>query len=87
MPYKSQAQRRKFYAMLGAGEISAETVKYWDRESKGKKLPEKVATEWRGSVPRLKKKMREIEKDKIKNRPQQFIRELANRKKGQYKKP
>ena len=42
MPYKSQAQRRKFHALLAKGEISASTVKEWDRASKGKKLPERV---------------------------------------------
>lgn len=42
MPYKSEAQRRKFHALLAKGEISASTVKEWDRASKGKKLPERV---------------------------------------------
>lgn len=42
MPYKSDAQRRKFHAMLNRGEISAKTVKEFDQASKGKKLPEKV---------------------------------------------
>lgn len=42
MPYKSQAQRRKFHAMEARGEISPTTVKEFDRASKGKKLPEKV---------------------------------------------
>jgi hypothetical protein len=43
MPFKSQAQRRKFYAMASRGEISPSTVKEWeDATPKGKKLPEKV---------------------------------------------
>lgn len=43
MPFKSQAQRRKFYAMARRGEISEGTVKRWEDETpKGKKLPEKV---------------------------------------------
>ena len=41
MPYKSDAQRRKFHAMENRGEISHATVKEWDKASKGKKLPEK----------------------------------------------
>ena len=41
-PYKSDAQRRKFHAMLNRGEISRKTVAEWDRESKGMRLPERV---------------------------------------------
>jgi hypothetical protein len=44
MPFKSQAQRRLFYAKARSGEISEAKVKEWERETtKGKKLPEKVA--------------------------------------------
>ena len=40
MPFKSQAQRGKFYAMQSRGEISAKTVKHFeDATPKGKKLP------------------------------------------------
>ena len=43
MPFKSKAQRRKFYAMADKGEISDETVERWEDETpKGKKLPERV---------------------------------------------
>jgi hypothetical protein len=43
MPFKSQAQRRKFYAMASKGEISKATVKHWEEATpKGKKLPEHV---------------------------------------------
>ena len=43
MPFVSQAQRRKFYAMKNRGEISAATVKHWEEATpKGAKLPEKV---------------------------------------------
>lgn len=43
MPFKSKAQRRKFYAMADRGEISDETVEHWEDETpKGKKLPERV---------------------------------------------
>lgn len=42
MPYKSEAQRRKFHAMERRGEISHKTVREFDRASKGKKLPERV---------------------------------------------
>lgn len=41
MPYKSDAQRRKFHAMAKRGEISKKTVEEYDKASKGKKLPER----------------------------------------------
>jgi hypothetical protein len=42
MPFKSQAQRRKFAELLVKGEISAKTFEEWNRETGGKKLPERV---------------------------------------------
>ncbi len=44
MPFKSQAQRRKFAALLVAGKISPETFEEWNRETGSAKLPEHVAT-------------------------------------------
>ena len=42
MPFKSQAQRRKFAQLLVNGEISPETFEEWNRETGGRKLPERV---------------------------------------------
>ncbi len=42
MPFKSQAQRRKFAALLVQGKISNKTFEEWNRETGGKKLPERV---------------------------------------------
>jgi hypothetical protein len=42
MPFKSAAQRRKFAELLVQGKISAETYEEWNRETGGKKLPERV---------------------------------------------
>ncbi len=42
MPFKSQAQRRKFAELLVKGEISPQTFEEWNRETGGKKLPERV---------------------------------------------
>ena len=42
MPFKSQAQRRKFAELLVQGKISARTFEEWNRETGGKKLPERV---------------------------------------------
>jgi hypothetical protein len=42
MPFKSQAQRRKFAELLVEGKISNETFEEWNRETGGAKLPERV---------------------------------------------
>ena len=42
MPFKSQAQRRKFAELLVEGKISPETFEEWNRETGGRKLPERV---------------------------------------------
>lgn len=40
MPYKSDAQRRKFHVLENQGKISKKVVDEFDQASKGKKLPE-----------------------------------------------
>jgi hypothetical protein len=42
MPFKSQAQRRKFAQLLVEGKISNETFEEWNRETGAKHLPERV---------------------------------------------
>jgi hypothetical protein len=42
MPFKSQAQRRKFAELLVKGEISPATYEEWNRETGGRRLPERV---------------------------------------------
>jgi hypothetical protein len=42
MPFKSQAQRRKFAQLLVEGRISNETFEEWNRETGSKKLPERA---------------------------------------------
>jgi hypothetical protein len=42
MPFKSQAQRRKFAQLLVEGKISPETFEEWNRETGGQKLPDHV---------------------------------------------
>jgi hypothetical protein len=42
MPFKSQAQRRKFAELLVKGKISADTFEEWNRETGTAKLPERV---------------------------------------------
>lgn len=43
MPFKSQAQRRKFAQLLVEGKISPETYEEWNRETGARKLPERAA--------------------------------------------
>ena len=42
MPFKSQAQRRKFAQLLVEGKISPETYEEWNRETGSQKLPDHV---------------------------------------------
>lgn len=42
MPFKSQAQRRKFAQLLVEGKISDQTFEEWNRETGAKRLPERV---------------------------------------------
>ena len=42
MPFKSQAQRRKFAQLLVEGKISNETFEEWNRETGGRALPERA---------------------------------------------
>lgn len=58
MPYKSDAQRRKFHALEAEGKLSPSVVKEYDKASKGKKLPEKVK-------PRSTDDLRKISREKF----------------------
>ena len=49
MPFKSQAQRRKFAQLLVEGKISNEAFEEWNRETGGKKLRERVRTKSKAS--------------------------------------
>ena len=42
MPFKIQAQRRKFAQLLVEGRISNQTFEEWNRETGSKRLPEHV---------------------------------------------
>jgi hypothetical protein len=48
MPFKSQAQRRKFAQLLVEGKISNQTFEEWNRETGGTKLPERVKPSTKG---------------------------------------
>lgn len=54
MPFKSQAQRRKFAALLVEGKISPETFEEWNRETGRAKLPERVKKHKAKAAPKRK---------------------------------
>ena len=58
MPFKSQAQRRKFAQLLVEGKISNQTFEEWNRETGGRTLPERVRRKKGGgkTSPAKKKK-------------------------------
>jgi hypothetical protein len=56
MPFKSQAQRRKFAELLVKGEISPETFEEWNRETGSQKLPERVKRK-KSPAPRRKRRV------------------------------
>ena len=65
MPFKSQAQRRKFAQLLVEGKISNETFEEWNRETGSAKLPERVKPPRRKS----RAKARPAARGKARRRP------------------
>lgn len=61
MPFKSQAQRRKFAQLLVEGKISNQTFEEWNRETGSAKLPERVTPKAR---PKSRPKARARRKPK-----------------------
>jgi hypothetical protein len=51
MPFKSQAQRRKFAQLLVEGKITPETYEEWNRETGARKLPERAKKKATKSKP------------------------------------
>lgn len=58
-PFKSEAQRRKFYAMEERGEISKEKVKEYEEKTKGN-LPERLKK--KESMVKAKRKAKKFAK-------------------------
>ena len=56
MPFKSQAQRRKFAQLLVEGKISPETFEEWNRETGARKLPERARSKKTKTKKTTKKK-------------------------------
>ena len=72
MPFKSKAQRRKFAELLVKGEISPETYEEWNRETGGKKLPERVHP--KPGTKRKRKRPAASKKRKPKAKPRKATR-------------
>lgn len=64
MPFKSQAQRRKFAELLVKGEISPETFEEWNRETGDARLPERAAKPKKASRKATKASSRKSSKKK-----------------------
>lgn len=64
MPFKSQAQRRKFAELLVKGRISNETFEEWNRSTGTAKLPERVKPK-----ARAKSKARTKRTTRMKRKP------------------
>ena len=62
MPFKSQAQRRKFAQLLVEGKISDQTYEEWNRETGSRKLPERVGTKKASSKAKSARKRRTAKK-------------------------
>ena len=58
MPFKSQAQRRKFAELLVQGKISNQTFEEWNRETGGRKLPERVKKKKKTTTKQAARKRR-----------------------------
>ena len=59
MPFKSQAQRRKFAQLLVEGKISNETFEEWNRETGSAQLPDHVKAKARSRAkPKAKARSR-----------------------------
>jgi len=58
MPFKSQAQRRKFAQLLVEGKISNQTFEEWNRETGSKRLPERVGVKKKASKTKRSVKRR-----------------------------
>jgi hypothetical protein len=75
MPFKSAAQRRKFAELLVQGKISPETFEEWNRETGGKKLPERVKPARRTA----KKKVRPARAAAKRKTPARSVRKAKRR--------
>ena len=65
MPFRSQAQRRKFAQLLVEGKISDQTFEEWNRETGAAKLPEYVRSKTARGAKSPRKKSKSPAKRKV----------------------
>ena len=69
MPFKSQAQRRKFAELLVEGKISNQTFEEWNRETGSARLPDHVKPKARARPkPKTRARAKAKPKSKVKTR-------------------
>jgi hypothetical protein len=66
VPFKSQAQRRKFAELLVEGKIKPETFEEWNRETGSAHLPERVRSGARKKTTGKRKRKRAKQSAKTK---------------------
>ena len=64
MPFKSQAQRRKFAELLVQGKISNQTYEEWNRETGSARLPERVKPKVKRKANKRRKTRRQARSKK-----------------------
>lgn len=63
MPFKSEAQRNKFYTLVKEGKMSQETLDKWESETpKDKPLPKRIHKKQITSLDALKERIKEMSK-------------------------
>jgi len=67
MPFKSQAQRRKFAQLLVEGKIAPDTFEEWNRETGSQRLPERVRPRVT-STQKPKQKQKSMKRKAVKKR-------------------
>jgi len=66
MPFKSEAQRRYFYAQARKGKIPWDVVEEWERKTGGRPLPERVNKKKKAGKKNAKKKQKKKTKKRKK---------------------
>lgn len=77
MPFKSQAQRRKFAQLLVEGKISPDTFEEWNRETGSKRLPEHVKN--RAARPEQRRRTAKKRRPGAKTKPRSTRRKATRK--------
>lgn len=58
MPFKSEAQRRKFHELVSKGEMDPKVLREWEKATPSGKLPERASPKPPVTKPRKRKEWR-----------------------------